>query len=318
MDELSSTLPWFVRGLSLALGLVRMNSLDSSEQLFSWCNGFVIQEEKEMFKRTILALAAVAVTVTGVAQAQENATLTLRSGEKLTAQLVDLGGSGFAVRVNGADRQIPTNEVAVIDFAGGSMTDADWAKVTEGQQVVQLKSGEMVNGQLYDIGGTSPLRITLKTASGERELSSNEISRIILARPAVATSGASANLASATGSGVSVNPKQPWTSTGLTVRKGEVLTFNASGEVQLSADASDVATAFGSKSGRKATSAPLPSVLAGALIGRIGTNGQPFAIGSGVSVPMPAAGQLFLGINDDGFADNQGELRVDITRAARR
>jgi hypothetical protein len=79
-----------------------------------------------------------------------------------------------------------------------------------------------------------------------------------------------------------------------------------------------VATAFGSKSGRKATSAPLPNVLAGALIGRIGTSGQPFAIGSGVSVPMPAAGQLFLGINDDGFADNQGELRVDITRASRR
>jgi hypothetical protein len=270
-----------------------------------------------MFKRTILALAAAAVTVTGVAQAQENATLTLRSGEKLTAQLVDLGGSGFAVKVNGADRQIPTSQVAVIDFGGGSMTDADWAKVSEGQQVVQLKSGEMVNGQLYDIGGTSPLRITVKTASGEREISSNEINRIILARPekGVATSGA---LASATGSGVSVNPKQPWTSTGLTVRKGEVLTFNATGEVQLSADGNDVATAFGSKSGRKATNAPLPNVLAGALIGRIGTNGQPFAIGSGVSVTMPAAGQLFLGINDDGFEDNQGEIRVDITRAARR
>ena len=186
-----------------------------------------------MFKRTFLALAAAAVTVTGVAQAQENATLTLRSGEKLTAQLVDLGGGGFAVRVNGADRQIPTNDVAVIDFAGGSMTDADWAKVSEGQQVVQLKSGEMINGQLYDIGGTSPLRITLKTASGERELSSNEINRIILSRPAnaVATSGANPNLASATGSGISVNPKQAWTATGLTVRKGEVLTFNATGEV---------------------------------------------------------------------------------------
>ena len=82
-----------------------------------------------MFKRTILALAAAALTFTGVAQAQENATLTLRSGEKISAQLVDLGGGGFAVRVNGAERQIPTNDVAVIDFTGGSMTAADWAKV---------------------------------------------------------------------------------------------------------------------------------------------------------------------------------------------
>ena len=273
-----------------------------------------------MFKRTILALTAAALTFTGVAQAQENATLTLRSGEKISAQVIDLGGGGFAVKVNGAERQIPTNDVAVVDFTGGSMTDADWAKVAEGQQVVWLRNGETINGQLYDIGGTSPLRITIKTASGEREFSSNEIGRIILARPAnvVATSGTNPALATATGSGISVSPKQAWTSTGLTVRKGEVLTFNASGEVQLSTDQNDVATPFGAKSGRKAASAPMPNVLAGALIGRIGPNGQPFAIGSGVSVPMPAAGQLFLAVNDDGLDDNQGEYRVDITRTSRR
>jgi hypothetical protein len=271
-----------------------------------------------MFKRTILALSVAALTFTGVAQAQENATLTLRNGDKVTGQLVDLGGVGFTVRVNGAERNIPTNDVAVIDFAGGSMTDADWNKVTGGNQVVWLKSGETVSGQLFDIGGTSPLKITFKTASGDREFSSNEIGRIVLARPsnAVATSGA--NLQAPSGTGISVNPKQPWTSTGMTVRKGEVLSFNATGEVQLSSDPNDVATAFGSKSGRKAANAQMPNVLAGALIGRIGTNGQPFAIGSGVSVTMPAAGQLFLGVNDDGFEDNQGELRVDVNRQSRR
>ena len=152
-----------------------------------------------MFKRTILAFAIAALTFTGVAQAQENATLTLRSGEKISAQLVDLGGVGFTIRVNGAERQIPTNDVAVIDFTGGSMTDADWAKVPEGQQIVWLKNGDTVHGQLYDIGGTSPLKITIKTASGEREFSSNEIGRIILARPAnaVATTGNNPALAPA-------------------------------------------------------------------------------------------------------------------------
>lgn len=273
-----------------------------------------------MLKRTILALVVTALTFTGVAQAQENATLTLRSGERISGQLVDLGGVGFTMKVNGADKQIPTRDVAVIDFAGGTMTDADWAKVTEGQPVVWLKGGEAVNGQLYDISGTTPLKITLKTASGEREFSSSEIGRIILARPsnAVATSGNNAALAAATGAGISVSPKQAWTSTGLTVRRGEVLTFNASGEVQLSGDTNDVATAFGSKAGRKAANAPMPNVLAGALIGRIGANGQPFAIGSGVSVPMPAAGQLFLGVNDDGYDDNQGEFRIDVTRTGNR
>jgi hypothetical protein len=271
-----------------------------------------------MVKRTILALSVAALAFTGVAQAQENATLTLRNGDKITGQLVDLGGVGFTVRVNGAERNIPTNDVAVIDFSGGSMTDADWDKVSGGNQVIWLKSGETVSGQLFDIGGTAPLKITFKTASGDREFSSSEIGRIVLARPsnAVATSGA--NLQAPTGSGISINPKQPWTATGMTVRKGEVLQFNATGEVQLSSDPNDVASAFGAKSGRKAANSQMPNVLAGALIGRIGTNGQPFAIGSGVPVTMPAAGQLFLGINDDGFEDNQGELRVDVTRQSRR
>ena len=49
-------------------------------------------------------------------------------------------------------------------------------------------------------------------------------------------------------------------------------------------------------------------VLAGALIGRIG-NGAPFAIGNAAdrSSPRPA-GVLFLGVNDDGFGDNKGQL----------
>jgi hypothetical protein len=269
-----------------------------------------------MFKRTILALAIAALPLSALAQ--ESATLTLKSGEKVTGQLEDLGGVGFTVRVNGNQRQIPQNDVAVIDFAGSSMTDADWAKVPEGEQRVILKSGEAINGQLADIGGSSPLRLTIRTASGDRDVSSSEVKHIVLSRPSsgVATSGAS--LQAPSGSGITVSPKQAWTATGLTVRRGEVLAINATGEVQLSGDTNDVATPFGSKSGRKATNAPLPNVLAGALIGRIGANGQPFAIGSGVQVPMPAAGQLFLGVNDDGFEDNQGEFRVDIQRTNRR
>jgi hypothetical protein len=272
-----------------------------------------------MFKRTITAIALAAAAYVGVAQAQENATLTLRSGERISAQLVDLGGGGFTVRVNGQERQIPTNDVAVIDFTGGTMSNDDWARVTSGQHVIWLRSGETITGNLYDIGGTSPLRLTLQTASGERVVGSNEVTRIVLARTDAAvsgTTGTTRNLEPATGNGLIVSARQAWTPTSLTVRRGEVLTFNTTGEIQLSGDTNDVAGSAGAKSQRYATNSPLPRNFAGALIGRVGTT--VFPIGNQTTVTMPASGQLFLGINDDGFEDNVGEFRVEIRRTGRR
>jgi hypothetical protein len=276
-----------------------------------------------MFKRTIFALAVAGVAYVGAVQAQENATLTLRSGERVAGQLVDMGGSGFSVRVNGQDRQIPTNDVSVIDFTGGTVSNEDWAKVSGGTQVAILRNGDSISGSLYDIGGTSPLRLTFKTSSGDRELSSSEVSRIILSRTDAAAAavgtggGGTANLTPATGNGIVVSAKTAWTPTGLTVRRGEVLTFNTTGEIQLSTAADDVAGSAGAKSQRYATNSPLPRAFAGALIARIG-NGAPFPIGNQTSVTMPSAGQLFLGINDDGFEDNAGEFRVEIGRQGRR
>ena len=272
-----------------------------------------------MLKRTITAIALAAAAYVGVVQAQENATLTLRSGERISAQLIDLGGGGFTVRVNGQERQIPTNDVAVIDFAGSTMSNDDWAKVNSGQHVIWLRSGETINGNLYDIGGTSPLRLTLQTASGERVVGSNEVTRIVLARTDAAvsgTTGTTRNLEPATGNGLVVSARQAWTPTSLTVRRGEVLTFNTTGEIQLSGDTNDVAGSAGAKSQRYAANSPLPRNFAGALIGRVGTT--VFPIGNQSTVTMPASGQLFLGVNDDGFEDNVGEFRVDIRRTGRR
>src|SRR5687767_12178680 len=127
-------------------------------------------EAINMLKRTVLsAFCAAAILVTGVAYAQSSATLTLRSGEKVNGDLIDLGGVGYTMRVSGNERHIPQNDVAVIDFTGGNMTDADWAKFTGGSQIV-LRNGQIIDGSLYDIGGTNPLRLTIKTNSGDREI----------------------------------------------------------------------------------------------------------------------------------------------------
>src|SRR6185369_12953542 len=99
-----------------------------------------------MLKRTVLsAFCAAAMLVTSVAFAQDSATLTLRSGEKVSGQLVDLGGVGYTVRVNGSERQIAQNDVAVIDFTGATMSDEDWSKFS-GSSVIVLRNGQTVNG----------------------------------------------------------------------------------------------------------------------------------------------------------------------------
>lgn len=272
-----------------------------------------------MFKRTMSALAIAAMASVGVAQAQENATLTLKSGERISGQLIDMGGVGFTIKVNNEDRRIPTGDVAIIDFTGGRMTTDDWNRVSSGATVTWLRNGQTVTGQLYDISGTTPLKITLKTDSGDRELSSSEIGRIVLARTdaaVAATTGSTTtgSTASTAGGAIVVNGNQQWTQTGLMVRRGERLTFNTTGEIRLSTAGDDVAAPAGATSGRKVAASPMPNAIAGALIGRIG-NGQPFGIGNLTSVVMPATGMLFLGINDDHVADNTGEFRVEITRS---
>jgi uncharacterized membrane protein YebE (DUF533 family) len=269
-----------------------------------------------MVKRTVLSAFCVAAMLsTGAAFAQDSATLTLRSGEKVSGSLVDLGGVGYTVRVNGNERQIPQNDVAVIDFTGGTMTDADWAKFTGTSQIV-LRNGQTIDGSLYDIGGASPLKLTIRTNSGERELSSSEVARIVISRPenAVATSGANAIADTpAVAGAVTVQANQPWTSTGITVKKGQRVSFTTTGQIQLSDDVNDIANGNGSKSGRKAAGAPVAAAAAGALIGRVGTNGEAFPLGHDQqTVTMPAAGVLYLGINDEQVADNRGNFQVVI------
>jgi hypothetical protein len=274
-------------------------------------------ERKTMVKRTVLsAFCVAALLFTGAAYAQDSATLTLRSGEKISGQLVDLGGVGYTVRVNGSERQIPQNDVSVIDFTGDTMSAADWAKFTGTSQIV-LRNGQTIDGSLYDIGGASPLRLTIRTNNGERELSSSEVARIVISRPenAVATSGTNQAISDtpAVAGAVTVQANQPWTSTGINVKRGQRVSFVTTGQVQLSDDVNDIANGNGAASGRKAPNAPVPAAAAGALIARIGTNGAPFPLGHDQqTVTMPAAGILYLGINDDGFADNKGNFQVVI------
>ena len=111
------------------------------------------------------------------------------------------------------------------------------------------------------------------------------------------------------GDSVRVEGTQPWTDTGITVRAGDTITFDAQGSVQISNNRNDIAGAGGTLSGRREADAPLSNQVAGALIARIG-NSPPLFIGNRRSVRAPFDGRLYLGVNDNHLEDNSGDFQV--------
>lgn len=123
-------------------------------------------------------------------------------------------------------------------------------------------------------------------------------------------------VAATSGELIVVDPTRAWTDTGIDVRAGEMIMFDAEGTVRLSDDANDAADPGGSYTGRRATNAPLRRAAAGGLIARIGAESITF-IGDRRSLRAPASGRLYLGVNDDHLPDNSGEFRVTVDVRAR-
>jgi hypothetical protein len=273
-----------------------------------------------MFRKTLMycGVSLFSLVISSAATAQENATIVMRNGERQSGELVDLGGVGFTLRVNGQDRQIPVNDVHAVEFQGGSPSGDVQNKVNAGQSVVVLRSGEVIDGRLFDIGGTHPLRVTIDTPGGRRDFTSNDVAAIYYGGPssasqAVATSGTQAQAGVAAGN-VTVQANQPWTDTGIRVSRGERLAFNGSGDINIAQGAS---SGVGGSPITPGGRLPVPNAAVGALIGRVG-NGPAFLIGPNTApIAMPGNGNLMLGVNDDHYEDNTGTYSVSVQRLGR-
>jgi len=289
-----------------------------------------------MLQRWVIGFTAVWLGIGAISAAQDRATVQMRDGSKFEGRIEELTASGeLFVRVSQHDqRRVPVSSVALIDKAGAAsgLPDTEIREATGSQHLLLLSNGSSLKGQLLAIrGGESSAngdqaRAYVFLADGrEQTFGAAQVSRIYLGGyPFAANAGAAAstpaNSAAALDAGMNtpgairVGATGGWVSTGMRVRRGELLSFNTSGEVQLSENGSDRARAAGS--GRMAPGSPLPSVNAGALIGRVG-NSQPFGIGDQASVPMPFDGVLYLAVNDDGLEDNAGAFVVTINRQRR-
>jgi hypothetical protein len=270
---------------------------------------------------------ATALAIPSTAAAQQG-TIVTTGGERVSGHVRDMDRNGYTVLINGNERRIMVSDIASVEFSGSrNPTNDELNRIQDGRQLVILKDGTALVGNIADYERTAQgrladlpmdhaFRIRFQGEGGDRSFLSSEVAKIYFRAPSTtSTTGTTASQPGAGTREIIVRANQQWTATGITVRRGDTITIQTTGEIQLSPDANDKAGAAGSLSGRYAPNAPLRRSLAGALIGRVG-NGTPFGIGDQTSIPMPASGRLFLGINDDGLDDNSGEFRVVITAPA--
>ena len=180
-----------------------------------------------------------------------------------------------------------------------------------------LRNGLRVQGELVSVDdrvvrfgedrGTTVLRV--------REFDRDEVMRIELDprrgrgrgdnRPVGRPPGMRERLSIVTGN-------VAWNDTGVEVRAGQEIYFEASGRVRWGRGREDPPS--GEPGSPSNPNRPMPNRPAAALIGKIGSASEDlFYIGDEPGpIRMRTSGRLFLGINDDFLADNSGNFRVVI------
>jgi hypothetical protein len=109
---------------------------------------------------------------------------------------------------------------------------------------------------------------------------------------------------------VTVSANTQWVDTGIDVRSGQTVYFEATGQATWGRGRRDGPA--GERNSPPNPGRPMPNRNAAALIGKIGTESNDlFFIGDETGpVRVRGNGRLFLGINDDVLDDNSGNFRV--------
>ncbi|MEQ1912995.1 MAG: hypothetical protein ABMA15_29535, partial [Vicinamibacterales bacterium] len=250
-----------------------------------------------MFRRLISAAALVACTGLYVFAAPERATFILTDGERKSGPVVYHGDqhenliNGYLnLGVDGGkDMTFPINQVAVIDFVGGVPPTSELA-LLGARHVLVMRDGTTQEGRFVNLTGGDTL-FWENTGGQQQRFPIQAVKRIYLnsesartvfnyTAPA-ATAAAAAAIAGVT---VRVDAQQQWVDTGLTVRQGDRVTFQASGQIQVAPGEASTPDGIGlsaapARPNRRGSPGsaeyPAPAVAVGGLLGRIG-NGSPF------------------------------------------
>lgn len=281
---------------------------------------------KRMFSVFVLSLSVSAAFAQGPTP---NVTVQLRDGSKIEGRIEEMLPDGtLFLRVSQHDqRRIPLNTIALIDRVGGAsgLPNTELREAAGSQHLMLLADGSSVKGRLVAIRGgqgsaqeNESRTFVFRNENGaERAVPMSQVSRVYTGSYPFAAISGTPSQAGALDEGIDtpgsirVPANGGWVSTGRRVRRGDRVSFETTGEVQLTDNPSDRAQSPGLP--RTAPGATMPEVYIGGLIGRIGNN-PPFAIGNQTSITMPHDGVLFLTVNDDERRDNSGAFVVRLRR----
>jgi hypothetical protein len=179
-----------------------------------------------------------------------------------------------------------------------------------------LRNGQRINGVLVSVRG-SVVEFDEERYGGRRTIrvDRNEVARIELDGSGGGSGGEWSGGGRPSGMRqrtVSASATAPWSDTGIDVRGGQTLYFEANGQVRWGRDRRDGPE--GEDDSPFNASRPIPNRPGAALIGRVGQDsGDPFFIGAERGpIRMRQSGRLYLGINDEYLADNSGSFRVTV------
>lgn len=281
----------------------------------------------------LVSLAALVAPVNvSVLAATERATFILTDGERKSGPVVFHGDSrenlinGYLNlgADDGKEQTFRVDQVAVIDFVGGRPQRAELqALPADNTHLLVLRSGGTQQGKFINMIGGDTVRWQ-NQAGEQQQYAIRDVSRIYLnpqsARTVWNFRGTAQSAAVATSGtvleagAVRVEGNQPWTDTGVTVKKGDHIAFRSTGQIQFWQATGENAGPDGNDSVRR-LDYPVNAMPVGGLIGKVG-NGAAFPIGSNAQpIVMPAGGRLMLGVNDNLWSDNSGYFSVVITKS---
>jgi hypothetical protein len=177
-----------------------------------------------------------------------------------------------------------------------------------------LRDGSRVQGELVSVrNGTIEFEERRSFGSGRTlRLDRDDVVRIEF--ETVRRGGGSDFLAGGRPSGMRerqsvVSADVAWNDTGIDVRSGQTIFFEAQGQVRWGRDRRDGPA--GERNSPSNPNRPMGNRNAAALIGRVGSGNDMFFIGDDAGpIRMRSSGRLYLGINDDVLTDNSGNFRV--------